>query len=372
VEVITEADGKATASVDISKGPATISATAPNHILVTALEVTPENNTKLPPNPFGKPSTDLVLLLGSNGKGTTARTVEISGKLTGKSSPDNEIGLGANTGFYGSGIFPSDTYALRVPKGVACSLLGFEGPVPDVSVPRTFDRASLRLFRLDRPAIDANTVVDLDVSQGTLPQATIHWSVELPGGDAGPLGGTSQVFANIGSLDSGAATGFFRRIAPTADKNAFDVELNVATTDIAPEITRAFAVIQATDGALSFRQELSAPDAFVFKDFLLPTAVSVTKQTRNDPFTFDGLPEGVETVQIDMNAGGDQEWVVLGPYKRKPAGPVKLPAPPTGAQLSASFKAQIVATADYIEVPGRPGLRLPRKFSLSRPITVSK
>lgn len=371
VEVTTEADGKATATIDIGTGPATISATAPNHVTVTALEVSPEENKKLPQNPFGKPITDLVLLLGPNGKGSVANSVEIRGSIIGKAAPDNEVGIGS-TGVYQSYIFPSAQYAARVPKGVPFSLMCFEGPPGDFSVPRSFDRATIRLFRVDHPAIDANTPFDIDASQGTLQQTTIHWKVELPGGDSGPLGGTSQVYANIVSFDSGANKGFFRHIAPTADKNAFDVEEVVAETDLAPELVRAIAAIQATDGAASVRQELTAGDGFVFKDYLAPPAVSVTKQTRADAIALDGLPEGTESVNLQMQSGNDVEWVVLGPYKRKPSGPIKLPAPPTGAQLPATLKAQIIALADFVELPGRPSAFIAKKISASRPITISK
>ena len=201
---------------------------------------------------------------------------------------------------------------------------------------------------------------------------TVHWKVELPGGDAGPLGGTSQVFANIVSFDSGAATGFFRRVAPTADKNAFDVEEVVAQTDLSPEIVRAIAIIQATDGAVSLRQELTAGDGFVFKDYLAPPAVTITKQTRADAIALDGLPEGTESVIVQMRSGNDDEWVVLAPYKRKPAGAIKLPALPTGAQVPASLKAQIIAAADYVDVPGRTGASMAKRISVSRSITVSK
>jgi hypothetical protein len=249
----------------------------------------------------------------------------------------------------------------------------FEGPPQTNPTPREFDRASLRVFRVDHGAIDANTPLDIDVSQGTLQTTTVHWTLEITGGDTGPLGGTSSAGANVISFDSGVATGFFKKIALSGDKTSFDVEELVAQTDLSPEITRTFTLIQNTDGSASIRQMLgSAPDVTVFKDFMAPPAVAVTKQTRADAFAMDGLPPETETVNIQLVSGQDVEWFVLGPYKKKPAGPITLPAPPTGAQLSSTLKANLIVFADFVDVPNRPGTLLPQKVAFSRPITVTK
>jgi hypothetical protein len=373
VELTTEADGHATTNMDFTKGTAVVSATAPERIVLTALEVSPETVKNNPPNPFGKPNTDLVLLLGPNPKGVTSGSVEITGKLTGKAAPENVIGL-ASTGVFGFNYFPSDGYAARVPKGIPFSLVGFESGATDTSVPRTFDVASVRPFRIDHAALDANTTLDIDASQGTLATTTVHWKLELPGGDGGPLGGTSTAFANVLSFDSGVGTGFYRHVAPTADKNGFDIEELVTTADLAPEVTRTVAIIRTTDGAVALREMLgSAPDGTVFKDFIVPSAVAVTKQTRADAFAVDGVPTEAESVNVNLSSGPDLEWVVLGPFKKKPGGPIKLPAPPSTAVLPSTLTAQIVALADFASIPGRPpGALFAQKISASRPITVTK
>lgn len=371
VEATTEADGHATVNLDFSKGPAVATFKGPDTIVLTALEVSPETNKNLPANPFGKPNTDLVIALPRNAKANTARSVELAGNFTNKTATDNDVGVSA-TGVFESYIFPADNFAMRVPKGRPFSIIGFEGPKPDTSVPQTFDRASIRLFRIEHAAVDANGPGDIDVSQGTLAQTTVHWKAELPGGSAGPLAG-SACFANIVSFDSGANTGFFKHLAPTADKNAFDIEEVIAQTDLAPEVTRSLVVFQTTDGSVTARQSLgNAPDGTVFKDFLTPPAVAVTKQTRADAFSVEGVPADAEAVNVNLSSGQDLEWQVLGPWKKKPTGPITLPALPTGVSVSSTLKAQIIALADFVEIPGRPGLLVPGKITFSRPITVTK
>lgn len=372
VELTTEADGHVTTNIDFTKGTANISVSAPEHAVISLVGTDPDVIASIPKpnNPVGKPDTDFVFVLPTNGKGSIARSVELSGKITGKTDAGNIAGL-MPTGSYQSWQGPADTYAVRVPKDKPFTLMGFEAPVYDGSLERGFVASPVRVFRTERPAMSANGTFDIDVSQGTLSTTPLNWKIEITGGDSGPLGGTSVCFANVNSIDSGANIGLSEKRELLPDKSGWTLLTQLAQTDLAPEQMRSITVIQNTDKSASIAQQLgAAPDGTVFKDYLLPASVIVTKQTRADAISLEGAP-AAEQINIDLRSGQDTEWLVITAHKKQPKS-VVLPAPPSTASLPGTLSAAIVAFNGFEVVPGRPGEALPTKISVSRPITITR
>ncbi|HRG97758.1 MAG TPA: hypothetical protein PLR99_16000 [Polyangiaceae bacterium] len=363
-EVTTGPDGLASLTGEITGGMITVA--APGHATFTALDVSPEALSALPPNNVGKPSTDMVVALTYTG---TDRTVQLSGKLTGKQAPDSPVtlttrGLQARVGVAGG------TYSLRVPKGLPLFVVGLEGTGSATGREVTYTGA--RFFKVEGPAPTADTTLDLDVSQGALPSATSTFKVELPGGASGPLGGSSIAFCQTQSADSGLLLGITAKSAPSADLASFTCELRAASADISPEALQTLVAVQTADGAVSVAGALGpVPDGTVWKDLLPPPALTIATVKRTDPIPTEGLPKEATTCQLNLTYREQLVWAAVGPFGRPCPSAITLPEPPSGTTLPATLRASLIGLADPVEVPGRKGDLFFKRVSVSRTFTVT-
>ncbi len=363
-EVTTGPDGLASLTGEIPGGMITIA--APGHATFTALDVSPEALSALPPNDLGKPSTDMVVALTYTG---TERSVSLSGKLTGKQAPDTSVTL-ATRGLQARAGAAGDTYSLRVPKGLPLFVVGVEGKPSSSGREVTF--ADARFFKVDGPAPTADTTLDLDLSKGVLPSATSTFKVELPGGASGPLGGSSVAFCQTQSVDSGLLLGITAKSAPSADLASFTCELRAASPDIAPEALQTLVAVQTADGAVSVSGVLGVvPDGTVWKDLLPPPALTIATVKRTDPIPTEGLPKEATTCQLTLTYREQLVWAVVGPFGKPCPTAITLPEPPSGTTLPATLRASLLGLADPVVLPGRHGDLFFKRVSVSRTFTVT-
>ncbi|MBL8606683.1 MAG: hypothetical protein JNL38_05155 [Myxococcales bacterium] len=370
---VTEADGHVTVRAPFERGGAHVTAVTPDHTLVTLLDVSP-TRASARPNTFGKPASDVVVVLPRLDKSLRAASVEVRGAIVGKAAPDDTLNVTASGLARLGAVETSDSsYALRGPRGRPFFLLGREsGPFTDdgsIAV-----EPLVKAFRVDVPSPSGDVNVDLDL-KALPPVATriVHIRAEIPAG--GALGAKVRGSAAILSAESRLLVGAFRRTAPSADGRALDFEVDAIDTDLAGEHAISRGVLIGDRGAQSIRAELGVvADGTVWSDFAAPPAAPEGPRTLADPIPLDGFPPGAD-LEVQVGGGGKVFWLLRAAPS---AGSKTVTIPP---QFDVSFgvsipetvllySVKIVAKLDRIPLP--PHGELYRRVAMSREFVVSR
>jgi hypothetical protein len=368
----TEPDGHVTFDADLSHGAVHVSAFSPDHTLVTMLEASPDT-ARARPNTFGKPAEDLAIILPRLDATIRSAAIGLHGAISGKRDPSDSISLSASAvRRIGQAETKAATYALRGPKNLPFMVLGHEsGAQGDMNGVITFEH--VKSFRIDVPARGADELLDVDVGSMTaLPVKPLHVRADVPAGAASPFVPGTRASAIVGSTDSALLVGTFGSVAATSDALGFDLVVNVAQTDIAPERISTQAAIVAPDGTTSIRTELGiATDPTVWSDFLFPMPVADTNRSIADPIPLDGFPTGAE-LRLEVFAADQLVWVLHGP-PGGPRGPTVTMPPALGVDFPISVQLvalSIIAQADRVPLP--PHGELYRRVAVSRDVNLRR
>ena len=371
----TEADGHVTFDADLSHGAVHVSAFSPDHTLVTMLETSPDT-ARARPNTFGKPAEDLAIILPRLDATIRSAAIGLHGAISGKRDPADSISLSASAvRRIGQAETKAATYALRGPKNLPFVVLGHEsGTQSDTNGVITFEH--VKSFRVDVPATGADQLLDIDVGSMTaLPVQPLHVRAAIPAASSGatsPFVPGTRASAIVGSTDSALLVGTFGSVAATSDALGFDLVVNVAQTDIAPERISTQAAIVAPDGTTTLRTELGiAADATVWSDFLFPMPVADTNRSIADPIPLDGFPAGAE-LRLEVFAADQLVWVLSGP-PGGPRGPTVTMPPSLGIDFPISVQlvaVSVIAQADRVPLP--PHGELYRRVAVSRDVNLRR
>lgn len=368
----TEADGHVTFDADFSHGAVHVSAFSTDHTLVTMLDASPDS-ARARPNTFGKPAEDLAIVLPRLDATIRSSAVELRGAITGKRDLADSVALSTSAvRRIGQAETKATTYAVRGPKNLPFVVLGHEsGKQSDTNGTITFEH--VKSFRLDVPARGGDEVLDIDVaSMPALTVQPLHLRADMPTGDASPFVPGTRASAIVGSADSSLLVGTFGSVAATSDALGFDLVVNVAQTDIAPERISTQASIVAPDGSTSIRTELGiAADKTVWNDFLFPTAVVDANGSLADAIPLTGFPAGAD-LRLEVYAADQLVWILHGPPGGPPADSVTLP-PSLGIDFPISVQLvalSIIAQADRVPLP--PHGELYRRVAVSRDMTLRR
>jgi hypothetical protein len=366
----TEADGHVRFEADFSKGGAQVSAFSADHTLLTMLDVSPESVSKRP-NTFGKPESDLVVVLPRLDEATRRSTVELRGTLGGKRAPSSLVEIAASgVGRLGSATTSGTAYALRATAGRPFFLLGHEQGA-EMRADGIVAFEHFESFRIDVPARDADGVLDIDLAAtAALPVRTVHLRATAPAGSV--FGPDTSASATVSSADSALLAGTFTKATRATTELAFDLEVTLAETDVGPERLLTRATLVAANGALTRRSELGVvADGTSWTDFLAPVEVPDASRSLADAIPLEGFPDGAD-LRIDVFANEQLIWVLHSP----PGGPrekrVVLPAP-FGVRFSADvqlFALSIVAERERIFLP--PHGELYRQVAIGRDVIVRR
>ena len=324
------ADGHATFEAAFGDGDgargASITIYDERHVLVSAVDVSPAG-ARARPNGAGKPASDLVLYAPALDDVVRASSIELRGALTGKRDVATSIDVSVSgVPRLGAHESKDPSYVLRAPRDRAFFLLGHE--VATVTpAPKLFTEV-VGSFRVDFPAMGGDGTRDIDVTTSRLPLRIVHVRAEVPAGPRGTFGAGTSAFATVESADSELLVAPLHKATPTRDGRAFELELSVATTDIAPERPFTRASFVAPDGARSVRFEPGVvADGATWNDFLTPAfvAAAASPPALSEPLPLDDFPPGADLL-VEVYAGTQLAWSITGPPGGL-RGPITLPVP---------------------------------------------
>lgn len=325
----TRADGTVDFEADFASGGANVTVDSPDHVIFTALDVTPVAPVVLSPARLTRVAREASISLRGVISGTDPRGTRVDVAASG-------VRLGAYEG-------PSGTYALRAPRGVPFFLLGHETKNVTSDGARVVNE-HVRSFRVDVTARDADGTLDLDLAAiPTLAVRSVPLRAELP---AAPFEAGTKASATVLSGTSDVLVAPVERSAPSADGRAFDLAMSVPAVDIAPERAFTRVVLVAPNGARSLRTEPGVvADGAVIGDFALPPPVPQGTRSIARPIAIEGAAPDAE-VSVEVIANGQIGWILRAPQKRLAS--VTLPVPP-GRPLPPLVAVRIVTRADRLD-----------------------
>lgn len=362
-------DGHATFEGDFTLGRGAVTVFDREHVLVSVIEVSPEA-VRVHPNTMGKPPEDLVVLVPALDDVLVARTVEVRGALSGKRDPTSSIDLSASgVARLGSTETVSATYALRAPRGRPFFMLAHEtknvaSEAADVT------NELVGSFRVDMPALDADTVRDLDVTTATrLATRSVHLRAVLPTATGSPFGLGTRSSAIVVSADSRLLLAPIESARASNEGRSFDLAMAVAETEIAPERPLTRVGLVASDGSRSVRLEPGvAAEGTTFDDFLAPPRIvaGISPTGLNEPILVEAFPAGAE-LAIEVFAGPQLAWVITAPARdaARARDPIHVPVP-LEIRLPALVAVAFSARTDH--VPLAPRGEVFRRVSFSRDV----
>lgn len=354
----TASDGHATFETAFDEGAgargASITIYDERHVLVSVVDASP-SAARARPNDAGKPASDLVLYAPALDDAVRASSIELRGALRGKRDAATSIDVSVSgVPRLGAHESKDPSYVLRAPRGRAFFLLGHEvavvTPAPDLAT------ELVGSFRVDFPAMGGDGTRDLDVTTSRLPIRIVHARAELPSGPRSTFGAGTSAFATVVSADSDLLVAPLRKAIPTGDGRAFDLELSVAVTDIAPERPFTRASFVAADGARSVRFEPGvAAEGATWNDFLTPAfvAAAASPPPLSEVLPLGDFPAGADLL-VEVYAGTQLAWSITGPPGGL-RGPVTLPAP-LEIRLPALVAVSISARTDLLTRTSRGDL----------------
>ncbi|MBX3208398.1 MAG: hypothetical protein KF764_25355 [Labilithrix sp.] len=359
------ADGLVTIpGIDWSKGTAAATVFGSETQVVSFVELTKAEIARASqvyaPKMPGDPKRDITLFAAPDPK-----KIKVSGNL---SRGQGELVVMSST--IGGSTFqgPPGDYSLDTLPNAPFALVAGEltmAASPTVSA-RGRELVFHRWSKTDVPATAGDLPLDVDLELGTpLVPSKAKGRIVLPGGAAGPLGGSSTLGASVSSLES-AGDAFFgtpTRMDVTADGSAFDFDFEFVKVDGVMPTTRYFVQMQDQSG--SFATVLDWPTEGVVVDGLLaPPVVAEASRSLGEPFAIDGVaPEDVARV-IFLNASGKARWQLVVPRGVKIFTPPRLEGDVKAAV--GSLKSGVVFAASRHDSASDLYLR----FAVSRPFAV--
>jgi hypothetical protein len=345
-------DGHATFEADFSAGGGTVSVFDRNHVLVSVIDASPEAAAARP-NSLGKPASDLVVFAPRLDDAVRSSSVELHGAFVGKRDAASSIDLSASgLSQLGATETTGASYVLRAPRGRPFFLIGHESHNVTSDGPK-IENELYRSFRIDLTPLDADTTRDIDLSKAAaLDVRVVHLRAEFPSGPT-RFGTGTEGSATVVSADSKVLVAPIKSAAPSADGRAFDLEMYVAGTDIAPERPLTRASLVASDGSRSIRVEPGiVADGTIWNDFLVPPRIteSATPTALTEPIAFDYFPAGAE-LGIEVYAGTQLAWIIES-AARAPGERVVLPVP-LEVRLPALVAVSVLAKADRASLAPR-------------------
>ena len=346
-------DGHATFEADFSAGGGTVSVFDRSHVLVSVIGASPAAAAARS-NPLGKPASDLVLFAPRLDDSVRGASVELHGALTSKRDAASSIDLSAS-GIPQLGAVETTeaSYVLRAPRSRPFFLIGHESRSLGSDTQKV-ENELLGSFRIDMAPLEIDTTRDIDVTTATrLDVHVVRLRAEFPSGPTTRFGAGTRGSATVISADSKILVAPIKSAAPSADGHAFDLEMYVAATDIAPERPLTRASLVAMDGSRSIRVEPGiAADGTTWNDFLTPPQVteSATPTALTEPIMFDDFPAGAE-LGIEVYAGTQLAWIIQS-SARAPLEPIKLPVP-LEVRLPALVAVSFLAKADRVVLAPR-------------------
>jgi hypothetical protein len=128
-------------------------------------------------------------------------TFKLSGALKPVTAGDSVImqpSISAEQGFLADNLGASASYAMGVPPDVLFTIYGSEYLQNDKAFTRGFSTTITKWFHVDHPGLTSDTTFDIDLT--TLPSdtpTTASGTIDIPGGDSGPLGGASTAYVIV-------------------------------------------------------------------------------------------------------------------------------------------------------------------------------
>ncbi|MDB4935971.1 MAG: hypothetical protein JWP87_2943 [Labilithrix sp.] len=346
-------DGHATFEADFTAGGGMVSVFDADHVLVSVYAPSPDAARERP-NRIGKPASDVVMFAPRLDDAVRRATVELHGALVSKHDLTSSIDLSASgVPQLGATETTDPSYVLRAPRGRPFFLIGHESHNVTLAA-QNIENELLGSFRVDMPALDADTTHDVDIAKATkLGTHLVHTRAEFPKSVTSAFGTGTSGFGTVVSADSGILLAPIKSSRPSSDGHAFDLEMSVAETDVAPERPLTRVSLVAADGSRSVRLEPGiAADGTTWSDFLAPpfVAASATPTALTDPIVVDDFPAGGELV-MNVYAGTQLAWIIEG-SARALDGPIVLPVP-LEVRLPALVAVSFVARADRVDLPPR-------------------
>lgn len=372
VEKVTDTGGRVTFESDISKGGATVTAFAADHVITTIYALPPGAGAKVPGNHLGKPPDEFVMFLGFTAKGLAKRTVKLRGTITNKLDAANPVFV-QTTPFGWSGSGSGSQYLAYVPRGRPFLLLGTE-QAPVTSGSRSGEAKIQKMFAFARDPLSADDAFDIDVKASPpVPSTTLRLHLEITGGDGGPLGGSSTASCAVQGAHGHFTPGFAERFAVAPDKSSFDCDVVVAQVDAGEPLVTGCA-IKTTDGAASSRYQLGiAADGTTFRDFLAPPHAPEGSIRRNDPLPLGDVPpdDDLSVLYSVYDGNGAVLWSGIAYASLGLPESLVIPRMPTGASLPRNANANLAYTAATFQIPGISQVRT-GKAAMSRPFAIAE
>jgi hypothetical protein len=362
----TDAMGHATVYGDFTKGDGAITIYAADHMAFTSLAMSPTNLAKLPPCPFGKPATDLCFVLNRKLGAAPPVVAHLTGNITNKANAGDYVSLYSPNAGLGTDT-PAGNYMITVPTGHPYTVTGWEWTPAATPPARGFDNSAVKWFKLDQPMQTSDAMANIDMNAVTQVTSTkVNITVNIPGGDTGPLGGTSQSVTGLNNLDGNENYAAAPKSTVSADKASFaeSVEFVPPPADMRVA-TRGLLVLK--DGSLSEVLTDGVPtNGMVIDGFLTPPPVTITKATNADPIPFDGIPAECNTTLLQVVQNGEVIWNIGNSAKTSPAMLPKLPDDALAA-LKGAHTARIVCIGgDALPHPKPTDLLVYSKVVVSR------
>jgi len=365
----TAEDGHVTFEGDFTRGGAAVTVYEAEHVLVSALQASPET-ARARANTIGKPESDLVIFAPRLDDALQRSTIAVRGALLSKRDPTSAIDLAAS-GIPRLGIatVTPTSYVLRAPSARPFFMIGHEAKnlVNEGGVVENDHVAS---FRVDVPASSADTTLDVDLARVThLTTSTVRLRAELPQAANSPFLAGSRASALVVSADSTLLVAPIRNVHATADGRGFDLEMTVAQTDIAPERPLTRASLSAPDGSQAVRIEPGiVADGTTWNDFPIPPFVPEASRSLADPLPLDDVPENAD-LAVEIYAGPQLAWLITGPPGGLRDKVVTLP-PPLEIRLPALVAASFLVQLDHVMHTPRGDVY--RRVAVSRDVVMRR
>jgi hypothetical protein len=307
VETETGPDGLATLTgIDWSLGKASLTVFGPGTVVTSYVELTKEGIAQLEGEfsaTAGEPRRDLTVF--------AVRDESQNPKLTGKVSNavGNEILLSTSNGGQWQG--GGGTYSMAVKPDTPFSIFSVEHTAPETQSvgPRGRETEIKRWAKIDHPAVTADTTFDIDLAAASpLVPTKVKGKLIIPGGDTGPLGGSSSALVFVHDDSGFGNVGLSSKVDLTADGSAFDFDLEYVPIEGGAFQTQA--IIFVPDGSLSMAFTHATPaEGMVLDGFLPPPVVVETSRSLSEPFSFEGFPDGARP-RITLVDSRGPRWFV--------------------------------------------------------------
>jgi hypothetical protein len=279
-------------------------------------------------------------------------TFVLSGALKPVTAGDSVLmqsSISPSADFLKDNVTASSTYSFTLPSNILFTVYGSEYLMTTGALTRGFSTTITKWFHVDHPGLTSNTTFDLDLT--ALPSdtsMTASGTLEIPGGDSGPLGGASTAFVIVLGQNGQSATGlpnigFTTSIQVSSDNSSFLYSLEYVPY---PNLTPStYGQITQVDGSFSYVEVPGFPTAGQ-KLTGLPYPIALpgplSEGSAIDATTTNDSQTVVLAVDVTGNTNSPVDlWDVALPSGKISKVPVLSPAIKALLPSGASFGAQV-------------------------------